>query len=203
MSESSEQATISKSRCVQLVDDVAEAHARLLHLRGIPGPFDRQSVGSVQAIGHVVRLRIEIGHLKGQHQVVGPGIDVVRRVSVDLHQLVGLGELELILGHDATEDDLGDRTVRLVLVALLAIDLPVHVAEFDARQLLRQLLLHLRIGIFVGAKLVAVNLLERGQERRRAVVVQRDGVGAPAGDPNRARLFPLGANHFQRPANQC
>ena len=92
-SESSEQATISKSLLVQLVDDVAEAHARLLHLRGVPGPFDRQSVGPVQAIGHVVRLRVVIGHLQGQHQVVGPGIDVDRRVAVDLHQLVGLGEL--------------------------------------------------------------------------------------------------------------
>ena len=49
---------------------VAEAHTRLLHLRGIPGPFDRQSVGSVQATGHVVRLGILIGHLESQHEVV-------------------------------------------------------------------------------------------------------------------------------------
>ena len=176
--------------------------ARLLHLRGIPGPFDGQSVGSVQAIGHFVRLRIVIGHLQGQHEMVGLGIDIRRLVSVDLHQLVRLGKLKVILRHDTTEDDFRDRTARLVVVALLAVDLPVPAAEVDARQLLRQLLLHLGVGIFVRAKLVVVNLLERGQQRKRAVVVQRDCVGEPAGNPNRARHFPLGANHFQRPANQ-
>ena len=107
----------------------------------------------------------------------------------------------MVLGHQQLKATLVT-TPGWLAVALLAFELPVDLAEFDAGQLLRQLLLHFGIRVFILAKLLAVDLLQRGQERGRAVVLDGEGVVAPAGDPNRARLFPLGANDLQRTADQ-
>ncbi len=151
----------------------------------IPRAFRGQAVGTVLPVGHVVLHRVLVRDRHGHDEVVGPRVGIGRFVA-GLHQLVGLGDFEMVFGHFATEDDFRRGPRRAALLRTLDVPqrrranprpaVPSRLPRRTSRRGLR------RRGACRRPPAVAWSRTIAGSRR------PADGVGRPVADPEDARL---------------
>ena len=176
----------------KLVNHIAKARRTPVasDLAGIPGPFSRQTIGTIQAIGHRVGLIVDIADLDLELQVVGLGIAVLQRFLRHLGQPIGLGDLQATTGHNVTKDGMGlvrrdNRPVGGTKVE--PFQLPV---QLDIRK------------VVILRNLLVVDLLEGAQQRKRIVVVGVDRIEVPPARGEQHRDRRLRPHNLHRATNQ-